>query len=93
MLALFRKPAPIPPLPLNQSTHPADGPVYRQFQIVWISKHTFPPVFDLKFGVAVRTDFFTWIGIRERIETERAFHREFFWVNSKTFFLAGTCII
>jgi hypothetical protein len=58
---------------LNQTTHPADGPVYRQFQIVWIDKHTFPSVVDLKFGLAFRTDSFPRIGISDRIETERAF--------------------
>lgn len=60
-------PAPVPRLPLNQSTHPADGPVYRQSQIVRIGKHTFLSVVDLKFGLAIRTDFFAWIGISARI--------------------------
>ena len=35
-------PAPIPLLPLNQSAYPADDSVYRQSQVFWISKHTFP---------------------------------------------------
>jgi hypothetical protein len=93
MLTLFRKPAPIPPLPLNQPTIPADGSLYRQSQVVWIGKHTFPSVVDLKFGLAIRTDIFTRFGIRDWIETERAFHIGLFWVNSKTFFLEGTCFI
>jgi hypothetical protein len=47
------KPAPIPPFPLNQPAHTADGPVYRQSQFAWIDKHALPPVVDLKFGVTV----------------------------------------
>jgi hypothetical protein len=58
---------------LNQSTHPADGPVYRQSQFVWIDKQTFRSVVDLKFCLTIRTDFFIRIGISDRIETKGAF--------------------
>jgi hypothetical protein len=58
---------------LNQSAHPADGPVYRQFHVLWIEKHTLHSVVDLKCNLAFLTDFFTRIGIRGRIETEWAF--------------------
>jgi hypothetical protein len=66
-------PASIPPLPFNQTTHPADGPVYRQSQNAWIGKYTFPTVVDLKFSLAFLTDFFTRIGISDRIATEWTF--------------------
>lgn len=93
MLTLVRKPAPIPSILLNQSTYTADGSVYRQFQFVWIGKHTFTFVVDLKFSLPFRTDFFTWIGIIDLILAEWVFHRGFFWVNSKTFFRAGICFM
>ena len=64
-------------------------PSYRQSQVVRIGKYTFPPVVDLKFGLAFRTDSFTRIRIRNRIETEGAFHRGLFCFNSKTFFPDG----
>jgi hypothetical protein len=67
-------PATIPPLPLNQTTHPADAAVYRQSQFVWIGKHAFPSVIDLKSNLAFLTDFITWIGISDRTKTEGAFH-------------------
>lgn len=83
----------MPTLPLNQSTDSADDPVYRQPQVVRIGNLTFPSVVDLKFGVTVLADLFARVGISDRIETERAFHRGFFWVNSKTFFPVGICFI
>jgi hypothetical protein len=58
---------------LNQSTHPADGPVHRQSQVVRIDKHTFHSIVDLKFSLAIRTDFLTWIEISDRVEPEQAF--------------------
>jgi hypothetical protein len=79
--------------PLNQSTHPADGFIYRHSQFAWIDKHTFPSVVDLKFGLAIQIDFSAWIGTSDRIETERAFYSGLFWVNSKIFFPEGTCLI
>jgi hypothetical protein len=66
-------PAAIPPLPLNQSTRPADGSLYRQSQVVWIGKYTIPSVVDFKFCLAIRTDSFTRNGISDGFQTERAF--------------------
>ena len=62
-------------------------PVY---QFIVKKSYTFRP---LQYGflhLAIQTDFITWIGINDRIKTERAFHKRLCLINSKTFFPAET---